>query len=61
MDITLINKGLNKEDKICTLKIVSNNVADGAIYCENRDKIIPDFNGNTYTGIGLTKLSRYYY
>ena len=59
MNVTLINKGLDKEDKICTLKIVSNNVGDGTIYCEDRDKLIPDFNGNTYSGIELTKLSRY--
>ena len=59
VNVTLINKGLDKEDKICTLKIVSNNVGDGTIYCEDRDKLIPDFNGNTYSGIELTKLSRY--
>ena len=60
VSVTLINKGLDIEDNICSVKTVSSNQGDGMIYCENREKNLSDFNGETFNGIELTKLSRYY-
>jgi len=59
VNVTIINKGLDVEDKICKLKIVNFNIGDGTIVCENRDKPIHDFNGKIFDNIELTKLSRY--
>ena len=59
VNVTIINKGLDVEDKICKLKIVNYNIGDGTIVCENRDKPIHDFNGKIFDNIELTKLSRY--
>ena len=59
VSITMIDKGLDKEDKNCTLKIVVGNAGDGMIFCENREKPFSDFNGDTYNNIELTTLSRY--
>jgi len=60
VNVTLINKGLDVEDKICSIKTVSSNKGDGMIYCENREKNLNDFNGEIFNGIEITKLSRYY-
>ena len=57
--VTLINKGLDMEDKKCILQIASSNVGDGTIFCENRDKHLKDFDGKIYNNVDLTKLSRY--
>ena len=60
MNVTLINKGLDVEDKICTLKTVPFNRGNGMIFCENREKSLIDFTGDKFDNIELTKLSRYY-
>ena len=59
VNVTIINKGLDEEDKICKLKTCQNNIGDGAIYCENIEPDLEDFNGDVYNNIELTKLSRY--
>ena len=56
--VTIINKGLDEEDKKCILKIVSQNVGNGAIFCENRESNYRAFDKYT-DSIELTKLSRY--
>ena len=60
MNVTLINKRLDIEDKICTLKTVPFNRGNGMIFCENREKSLIDFKGDKFDNIELTKLSRYY-
>jgi len=60
VNVTLINKGLDKEDKKCILKTATNNRGNGMIFCENREKNLNDFNGDTFNNIELTKLNRYY-
>ena len=60
VNVTLINKGLDKEDKICTLKTVPFNRGNGMIFCENKEKSLIDFIGDKFNNIELTKLSRYY-
>ena len=60
VNVTLINKGLDKEDKICTLKTVDIDRGNGMIFCENREKDLKDFDGDNFNNIELTKLSRYY-
>jgi len=60
VNVTLINKGLDVEDKICTLKTVPFNRGNGMIFCENREKSLIDFTGDNFNNIELTKLSRYY-
>ena len=60
VNVTIINKGLDVEDKICSIKTDSSNKGDGMIYCENREKNLNDFNGEIFNGIEITKLSRYY-
>lgn len=57
--VTLINKGLDTEDKKCNLQIDKNNNGNGIIICENRDKSNKHFIGETFNDIELTKLSRY--
>ena len=57
--VTLINKGLDTEDKKCKLQIARNNNGNGMIMCENRDKSYIDFNGEIFNDIELTKLSKY--
>ena len=37
VNVALINKGLDIEDKKCILKTLSGNLGDGTIFCENRD------------------------
>ena len=59
INVTIINKGLDVEDKKCKLKIVSYNIGDGIILCDNRDKLILDFNGEIFDDIELTKLGKY--
>ena len=59
INVTIINKGLDVEDKKCKLKIVSYNIGDGMILCDNRDKLILDFNGEIFDDIELTKLGKY--
>ena len=56
--VTIINKGLDEEDKKCILKIVSQNVGNGAIFCENRESNYRAFDKYT-DSIELIKLSRY--
>ena len=43
MNVTLINKGLDVEDKICILKTDASNRGNGMIFCENREKDLKDF------------------
>ena len=57
--LTIINKGLDEEDKICQLKTSPKNKGDGAIFCENREKVYPYFTGDVYNNIELTKLNKY--
>ena len=59
VNLAIINKGLDEEDKLCTLKTVSKNKGNGAIFCENREKEYVDFRADIYNNIELTKLSRY--
>ena len=59
VNITLINKGLDTDDKKCILKTVDYNRGDGMIFCKNRDKNHKDFNGDVYDNIELTKLRKY--
>jgi FkbM family methyltransferase len=60
VNVTLINKRLDIEDKICTLKTVPFNRGNGMIFCENKEKSLIDFIGDKFNNIELTKLSRYY-
>ena len=53
VNITLINKGLDTDDKKCILKTVNYNRGDGMIFCKNRDKPHEDFNGELYNNIEL--------
>ena len=48
MNVTLINKGLDKEDKICTLKTVDIDRGNGMIFCENREKNYDIFNADNF-------------
>ena len=57
--VTIIDKGLDIEDKICSLKTVNNNQGNGIILCENRDKKLYEYNGDLFNNIELTKLNRY--
>ena len=59
VSLTIINKGLDEEDKKCILKTSTRNVGNGAIYCENREKNHPFFNQDIFNNIEITKLSRY--
>ena len=58
VSLTIINKGLDEEDKKCILKTVIRNIGNGAIYCENREKNEPSYQ-DVFNNIELTKLSRY--
>ena len=60
VNVTVINKRLDIEDKICTLKTVPFNIGNGMIFCENKEKSLIDFIGDKFNNIELTKLSRYY-
>ena len=59
VSLSIINKGLDEEDKTCKLITCKKNIGDGAIFCENREKSHVDFLGDVYNNIELTKLSRY--
>ena len=58
--VTLINKGLDVEDKKCIFKNSLGNQGNGMVLCENRDKSRSDLNGETINDVELTKLSKYY-
>ena len=58
VNITIITKGLDKEEKLCTLISMFNNKGDGMILCENRDNALSS-DGKIYTNAELTKLSKY--
>ena len=60
VNVILINKGLDMEDKTCILKTDASNKGNGMIFCENRDKNLEFFDGDIHNNIELTKLSRYY-
>ena len=60
VNVTLINKGLDKEDKICTLKTVDIDRGNGMIFWENREKRYDSFNGDNFNNVELIKLSRFY-
>ena len=60
VSVTLINKGLDVEDKKCTYKTSSGNQGNGWVLCENRDRFRSDLDGETVNNVELTKLSRYY-
>ena len=60
VNVTLINKRLDIEDKICTLKTVPFNRGNGMIFCENKEKSLINFIGDKFNNIELTKLNRYY-
>ena len=59
VNVTIINKGLDIEDKKCILQTTAHNQGNGIVYCENRDKYFSDFNGDIFNNIELTKLSKY--
>ena len=56
---TIINKGLDLEEKSCYLKIVEKNQGDGITYCENLGKLNNIFDGEIFNDIELTKLDKY--
>ena len=56
---TIINKGLDLEEKKCYLKIVEKNQGDGITYCGNLGKLNKVFNGEIFDNIELTTLSKY--
>ena len=58
VNVTIINKGLDKEDRNCILRTASHNVGNGMIFCENREKNDSEFNGEIFN-IEITKFSRY--
>ena len=58
-NVTIINKGLDKEDKKCIIITRTDNQGNGMIFCENRENFYNNSNGETYN-IELTRLSRYY-
>ena len=59
VNITIINKGLYNEEKICDLYNLINNEGNGMAICENNNTL-PDFLFKNKTGeIILTKLSNY--
>ena len=60
VSVTLINKGLDVEDKKCTYKTSSGNQGNGWVLCENRDRFRSDLDGETVNNVELTKLSKYY-
>ena len=60
VNVILINKGLDVEDKTCILKTDASNKGNGMIFCENREKNLEVFDGDIHNNIELTKLSRYY-
>ena len=60
VNVILINKGLDVEDKTCILKTDASNKGNGMIFCENREKNLEVFDGNIHNNIELTKLNRYY-
>ena len=57
LNITIINKGLYTQEKICYIYNVIGNIGDGTVVCEKNKNILPIFKktGN----IILTKLSNY--
>ena len=59
VNVTIINKGLDTEDKKCIMKTSSINQGNGLIICKDRDKTLSDLNGEKIDNIELTKLSRY--
>ena len=59
VNLTIINKGLDEEEKICKLKISPKNKGDGAIFCDNREQAYEYFSGEVYNNIELTTLSKY--
>ena len=59
VSLSIINKGLDEEDKTCKLITCKNNIGDGAIFCENTEKSDVYFLGDVYNNIELTKLSKY--
>ena len=59
VNVTIINRGLDDEDKSCSFKESIKNNGNGMIFCENRDKNSSEFSGETTNNIELTKLSRY--
>lgn len=56
---TIINKGLDLEEKKCYLKIVEKNQGDGITYCDNLVKLNQTFDGQILNNIELTTLSKY--
>ena len=59
VNITIIPKGLDREEKICKLQIQRKNKGNGMVICENRDKKLNVFSEEIYDNIELTKLSNY--
>ena len=59
VNVTIINRGLDDEDRSCSFKESIKNNGNGMIFCENRDKNSSEFSGETTNNIELTKLSRY--
>ena len=60
INMRIINKGLDVEDKKCTYKTSSGNQGNGWVLCENRDRFRSDLDGETVNNVELTKLSKYY-
>ena len=60
VNVTIIPKGLNEEEKICQLQTQNNNFGNGMIVCEKKYKNIYKFTGDIYNNIIMTKLSNYF-
>ena len=59
VSLSIINKGLDEEDKTCKIITANKNIGNGAIFCENTEKSDVYFLGDVYNNIELTKLSKY--
>ena len=59
VNLSVINKGLDEEDKTCRLITAHNNRGNGAIFCENQEKNSSEYRGDVFNDIEMTKLSRY--
>ena len=59
VDVTIINKGLDSDDKKCILKTLFINQGNGIILCKDRDKFPNKLKGEIINNVELTKLDRY--
>ena len=59
VNVTIINKGLDSDDKKCILKTLFINQGNGIILCKDRDKFPNKLKGEIINNVELTKLDRY--